>query len=411
MHNISRDIRKHWLLPALLWLVICPVVMGQSHNGSSTPFSMSTYGELNDNVPNTYRGMGGVGFGMRSNKAINPMQPAAYTAGDSLTFMFDVAASASWTGYGDKFGSTNKANGNLEYIAMQFPLWKRYVAFSAGILPFSAKGYELTKRDSINSDYHYQTLYAGYGTISQVYVGLGINIYDWLALGANLYYMFGEVEDYRGIVFDENLTSVAQGSFMDINSLRFRVGGQFFHTFGDHSFVLGTVFENKMKVRGKELVIESAYADTVSTSECGELPMMFGVGANYCWANRLTVAFDFGRHCFAQTEYAEAWSLKNRDRYAFGLEYRNNPMGRRYIDRIAWRAGMSLTDSYQTTMDAKQIGASLGVGFPLRNAGTVFNVSLEYAHRNLKNGGLRDDQIKLTLNAAIVENWFFKRKL
>ena len=32
-----------------------------AQNGSSSPYSRFGYGDLNDNVPNTYRAMGGVG--------------------------------------------------------------------------------------------------------------------------------------------------------------------------------------------------------------------------------------------------------------------------------------------------------------------------------------------------------------
>ena len=64
-----------------------------AQNMTSSPFSRYAYGDLNENVPTGYRAMGGVGYGMRSNKAINSAQPASYTACDSLTFMFDIAAS------------------------------------------------------------------------------------------------------------------------------------------------------------------------------------------------------------------------------------------------------------------------------------------------------------------------------
>ena len=75
-----------------------------AQNGSSSPYSRFGYGDLNDNVPNTYRAMGGVGLGMRSNKVINPSQPASFTAGDSLTFMFDLGASVMWSAYSDVSG-------------------------------------------------------------------------------------------------------------------------------------------------------------------------------------------------------------------------------------------------------------------------------------------------------------------
>ena len=64
-----------------------------AQNATSSPSSRFGYGELNDNLPSAYRAMGGVGIGMRSNKAINPAQPASYTSCDSMTFMFDLAGS------------------------------------------------------------------------------------------------------------------------------------------------------------------------------------------------------------------------------------------------------------------------------------------------------------------------------
>ena len=88
---------------------------------TSSPYSRFAYGDLNENVPIGYRAMGGVGFGMRNNRAINPSQPASYTSCDTLTFMMDVAASACWSHYRDAGGVKNKANGNLEYLTMQFP--------------------------------------------------------------------------------------------------------------------------------------------------------------------------------------------------------------------------------------------------------------------------------------------------
>ena len=51
-----------------------------AQNATSSPSSRFGYGELNNNLPGAYRAMGGVGVGMRSNKVINPAQPASYTA-------------------------------------------------------------------------------------------------------------------------------------------------------------------------------------------------------------------------------------------------------------------------------------------------------------------------------------------
>ncbi len=400
---------KH-ILVCCVALLSAPLLWAQT--GTSSPYSRDAYGDLNDNVPNTYRAMGGVGIGMRSNKVICSAQPASYTGCDSLTFMFDLAASVMWSNYGDATGTRNKANGSLEYLTLQFPLWKRYIAFSAGVLPYSSVGYDMTLSDSIGSGYHYSKTYTGTGGISEVYGGLSFNICNWFALGANVYYMFGSSKNTRTLSFTESgLSSTSEESTLKVSSVRFRYGAQLFHTFDDHSFVVGGVFENKTKLRGDYTVIETNLSDTMpNASQDFQLPLMYGVGASYSWANRLTLAFDFMHQSTHSILYqGVTGTLNDRNRYSAGIEYRHNPQGRKYVDRMLWRCGVSVADSY--SINAQDITASIGVGFPLRTSATIFNATLEYQHRGKKNVYMEENSLRLTFNASISEDWFFKRKL
>ena len=76
-----------------------------------------------------------------------------------------------------------------------------------------------------------------------------------------------------------------------------------------------------------------------------------------------------------------------------------------------WRCGLTVADEYHVTIPDKAYTASVGVGFPLRTAGTVINTTLEYQHRGSRAIGLEDNSLRLVINAAVAENWFFKRKL
>ena len=61
---------------------------------------------------------------------------------------------------------------------------------------------------------------------------------------------------------------------------------------------------------------------------------------------------------------------------------------------------------------APEVGVSMGIGFPLRTIGTVINTTLEYVHRGaMDNTTLNENALRFVVNAAIAENWFFKRKL
>ena len=403
------DLKRHILTLVCTLFAVC--VLAQ--NNTSSPFSCYGLGDINDNVPNTYRGMGSVGIGMRNNKVICPSQPASFTACDSLTFMFDLAADVMWTYYGDDAGKKNKANGNLEYITLQFPLYKRYVALSAGLMPFSSVGYNITLVDSINSDYHFIKDYYGNGGISEVYGGLSFNLFDWVALGANVYYMFGDVVNSRSVQFSESdVRTVTQASELSVSSVRFREGLQFFHTFGKHSFVLGGIFENRSTLKSTLTVAESTQLDTVWVAkDIVQIPMMFGVGASYTFDKRLTIGFDFSRSYWSRAKVLDGFdALRDRSKYAFGAEYRHNPIGRNYAERMFWRVGCNLSDSYVEKVKQPDFMVSIGMGFPLRNAGTVFNVTVEYGHRGPA-ATLEEHYLRMTLNASIAESWFFKRRL
>lgn len=387
-----------------------------AQNMTSSPFSRYAYGDMNENVPTAYRAMGGVGFGMRNNRAINPAQPASFTSCDTLTFMFDIAASANWSRYRDVNGMRNKANGNLEYVTLQFPLWKRWIAMSVGLLPYSSVGYDITESDSTaGGGYHYNRSYLGEGNISQVYGGLSFNVCNWLALGMNVYYMWGELSHMRMLSFTEtDVNSTIQYENLSVSNVRFRAGAQLFHTFGDHSVSLGAIYEHKLKLNSELLIFETQGDTSYLVQDAWELPMVWGVGGSYNWANRLTVAFDFERQGMASAIYGglpgRMSGLQDRNRYALGIEYRHNPAGRKYVERMLWRAGVSVQDEYLAMVGSKKISACIGIGFPVFSVGTVVNTTIEYIHRG-NPAGLEDNSLRFTVGVSVAENWFFKRKL
>lgn len=385
-----------------------------AQNATSSPSSRFGYGELNNNLPNAYRAMGGVGIGMRSNKVINPSQPASYTACDSMTFMFDVAGSLLYTNYGDSYGQSNKMNGNLEYVTMQFPIWRQHIAMSLGVNPYSAVGYNFAINDSINTDYYYTQSYRGLGGFTQVYGGLSFNICDWVALGVNAYYMFGDIGQSRSLTFtDASMDSVKMVEKMTAHSLRLRYGIQLFHNFGRHAFTLGAVFENKQPFSRMEYEqIETTTIDTINTiGEGFEMPMMYAAGLSYTYDNRIVVAADYTCHNWASAKYfGKHADLNNRHRLALGVEYRNNPTSRKFVDQVYWRLGVNYTTSYTNKYNQNELGIGLGVGFPLRTAATVINATVEYGNRGTGDL-LKENYLRLIVNASISEHWFFKRKL
>lgn len=393
-----------------------------AQNSTSSPYSRYAFGELSNYCPTGYRAMGGVRYGMRNNRTINAAQPASYTACDSMTFMFDLSAFVAWNRQQDGSGMRNKALGNLDYITMQFPLWKQHIAMSLGILPYSMVGYDITLPGSVTSPsgtYTYSRVYAGEGGITDLYGGLSGNLFDWVALGLNAYYMFGEVSNARTLIFDDGgLASVIRMNDIHVSTLRLRGGIQVFHTFGKHSFVVGGVYEHRMNVRGTYTELgTSTVTDSVEYLENSgmQLPSMLGVGGSYIWNNRLTVAVDYERQFWGSLHFLEDQefgreTLTDYNRISLGAEYRHNPYGKNYAERMYWRAGCGFNDSYVKTVKSKDLNVSIGMGFPMRTSATIFNITLEYKRRGLASG-LHENGLMLTFGASVRENWFFKRKL
>ncbi len=387
--------------------------------GTNSPFSRYGYGLLNDNSPVIYKGMGGVSIGMRSNRAINPMQPASYTSIDSMTFMFDAAARVGWTRYRDAGGIKNKADGNLDYVTLQVPIWKRHFGLSLGLLPYSSVGYDLTFSDQAigQSTYTYTKAYQGEGGISQFYVGLAGNICNWVSLGFNFHYLFGDIENARELTFaDSRITGMVRGTMMDVKAWKFRFGAQVFHEFEHHAFSVGAIYEYRKPMdHNRFMELSATFLDTITDITSGMvLPQVWGVGVSYVWDNRLTIGIDFEVQDWDQAKFmpgtAYEIQLNQMNRYAVGVEYRHNPLGINYVDRMSWRAGVSYKRSYIRTLPMQEWKASIGIGFPLRMVGTQFNISIEYIHRGARDS-LRENGLQLTFDAAIKEMWFFKRKI
>jgi len=404
---------KH-LHTALLCLLFPLWVMAEP----GSPSSRFGFGALNDNMPNELRAMGGVTSPMRSNHTINPAQPASYTAGDSLSFMFDIGMSVGWCNYHDSYGKKNLALGSLEYITMQFPLWKRWIALSCGVVPYSHVNYDFTldsyarNLDDSYSSTVTHTNYLGKGGLSQVYLGLGLNLLDWFAVGVNGYYNFGTAYNYTVLTFnDATISSTELIRFMDMSAFTTRVGAQFFHTFHHHAFSLGATFDPQLKLGGKYLVTETTTLDTAIIHEGCEAPMSYTVGASYQYNQQLTIAADYSFQNWSNALYfGQKGVLHDRQRISLGLQYQHNMFGLRYHQRMIWRLGAALMNNYAVSPSWRDFSVSIGTGFPLRTSATMINTTIEY-NRQTSLPGLTENNLRLIIDVAVNESWFHKRKL
>ena len=426
----------------LVFSLFIYVQFSASQNNTNSPYTRFGYGDVNDANNGEQRAMGGVSIGSRSSASINTMNPASYSSVDSMTFMFDVGASALVSHFSQSGASVNKHNANLEYITMQFPLTK-WMGFSAGVLPYSFVGYDFSAKDtllnksggnSVADSITSTQSFIGNGGFTQVYMGLSVNLFKHVSLGINSYYMFGTINHYRDQSFGSTTTNTISSSdytsstrktSITANNFRFRFGAQFYNTFDKkHDVTLGVIYEPKIKLSGDFTQITTGVLnDTIDQNHTGytnyrfELPSLFGVGVNYCYDKKLTIGIDYSLQQWKNTEYySKKDTLSNRSKLAVGIEYQPNYKGRYFTQRIRYRAGFNVSDSYYKVdgvSQPKNYSLTCGLGLPLynraNNSTTMLNASFEYG--KLGSTVLREDYYKFTLSIAFNEHWFMKRKL
>ena len=396
-----------------------------SQNNTNSPYTRFGYGDISDTNNGEQRAMGGVSIGSRLNSSINTVNPASYSTVDSMTFMFDIGAAGLVSRFSESTGSVTRYNANLEYLTLQFPLTK-WLGYSAGMLPYSFAGYkfsssgnayinDISKVDTIP----YTTSYLGDGGFSQAYMGLSANLFNHVSLGVNAYYMFGTINNYRDLTFgttSSGFTSTTEYKTLKANNFRFRFGAQFYNTFDKkHDLTLGLIYEQKAKLNGsfaKSTI--GVLSDTIPNDSAFQTPTIFGIGLYYVYDKKLSIGIDYSLQQWKDAMYfGKTNSLNNRSKLAIGVEYIPNPKGRKYSDRVHFRAGYNMSDSYFSVNGQtlpKNYGLSFGLGLPLHNSNTILNASFEYGKIGTLSI-LNEDYYKLTFNFTFNEHWFFKRKL
>lgn len=391
-----------------------------SQNNTNSPYTRFGYGDITESTATELRGMGGVSLGNRSINTINSMNPASYSSVDSLTFMFDLGASARFTRFSDASNAKNTFNANLEYITMRFPIAK-WLGFSAGMQPFSLVGYNFSQQDALimpnesEKKINYQQSFSGSGGFSQIYGGLSLNLFNHISLGANAYYIFGDASNYLLQSFENTsgFTPSYYNNQIKVNDFKFRYGLQAYNTFADkHDVTIGLIYENKNKLNGN--FTATLNNDTIKNISGFELPQTIGGGISYTYNKKLTVAFDYVQQGWGDALYfGKKDTLMNTSKYAVGLEYIPNPSSIKISDKIRYRVGFSTSNQYYKVDNAVQPNNfifSVGAGFPTRTGKSMMNVSLEYGKIGSVNR-LREDYLKLSFSASINEFWFFKPKL
>jgi hypothetical protein len=424
---------KKILAAALLTMT---TISGYAQSGTNSPYSQYGLGVQSDQTSGFNRGMNGLGLGFREHNQVNYINPASYSAIDSLSFIFDVGISGQVTNFKEGEQKVNAKNANFEYVIAGFRAFK-HLGVSFGVLPFTNIGYNYTSSSDLSSTTSYTNTYSGDGGLHQVFLGSGWEPLKNFSIGVNLGYIWGEIN--RSVVnsyTDAYINSLSRYYTSNIRSYLLNFGAQYTLpltkkdavTLGV-TYVLGHKFSGDADLNVISTNSQTGVADTTAFSigKAYEIPSMYGAGIMYNHNNQLKVGFDYQMQKWSGVDYPTyqvnnhvpsyvltSGVYKNRQKFTLGGVYCYGENDRHFLRRVQYRFGASYTTPYYyiNNMEGpKEYSVSAGFGIPiLSNNRPYLNISGQFVHADAT-GLIRENTFRINIGLTFNENWFMKWKV
>ena len=439
--SMSRRIFSSLLL-ALATLAFAGLGAKAQTYGSYTPYSIYGVGDLA--LPGTAynKTMGGVGIANRNHRFLNPLNPAAITARDTLSFMADYSLFQDNKLFrqGDMRSVSNTMN--IADCIISFPIWKSS-AMMFGIMPYSdtgyGYGYQVEDPNIIGRTGNISYTASGKGSLYQVFAAAGVTFWRRLSLGAEFIYHFGKIEKTFVESFtDASYNGASNGHVLQLTAPSWKVGMQYEQPLGTKSSItLGATYKAAARLSGN---VESyrystgtAASDTLyyKTGVPGAVSLASEKGAGICfrYADKFMAEFDYTRSDWrgsgldsregftgnitsgaGRTVFTSALS----ESYRIGFEYVPNRSDiRYYYKKIAYRAGAYWKKDY-FLLDGNPVnayGITLGATLPVFRLYNGITVGMDFGQRgSIKGNMIRETYCNFSIGFNLHDIWFVKNR-
>ena len=432
---MSRRILNRAVLAAIIALCSAFSAHGQAA-GTYTPYSIYGVGDLAQPGTAWNKTMGGVGVGVRNNRYLNLLNPAAVTARDSLAFMTDFSL------YSDnkmfQQGNIKSASNtfNINDLAMSFPLWHG-TAMMVGIQPYSDTGFgysfNYTDPDLIGRTGNITYSAAGNGSVYKGFVMAGARIGKRLSVGAQWNYYFGKIEKTFYTTFnDASYNSIKNGSTVRLTGSNFKFGVQYEQPLGTAlTLGLGATYTTSARLGGtaesSRFSAGTAASDTLffkvdklGTDSKVQLAGEIGAGISLRDNGRWMAAFDYTRSDWTGCGLdgargftaSKSFSATVAEAYRVGFEIIPNRNDiRYYFNHVAYRVGAYHKKEYYL-LDGNRVtstGITLGFTLPIVNNYNGLTLGVDFGQRGaVSEKMVRERYINFSIGFNLFDIWFRK---
>jgi len=410
--------------------------------GTISSYSRYGLGLLRDQSQGFNRSMGGVGLGIRIGNRINTVNPASYSAIDSLSLILDAGMSGSFGKMTQGVKTVGVNNASLDYVHVGMHIGKR-LGLAAGYMPYTSIGYDYSSPEKpITNDYNTtqsiasSTSYTGSGGLNQAYIGVGWRAYRNISIGANVSFLWGNYSHMLLPIYTEGGVTTSYYSTTikiydaSLKTYKIDLGVQYpvRLTRQDWLNLGATVGFGHKIAQDATLTQYTTKGDSTSytASSPFDLPYTIGFGASWQHKNTLLVAADVHHDLWSKcrmpvetaTGYVPMKGLyKDRTTVAVGTQYTPNPFGK-YWERIQYRAGINYSTPYLKINEQNgpyELRMGIGAGLPITNKinnRSIVNVGVQWLRRSASGDNMiKEDYFVINLGMTFNERWFMKYKI
>lgn len=421
--------------------------------GPGTPFQRQTISQA---------GMGGSGsafFDLYKQNLLNPAVQAYHAEP-----IFEFGGRADRTTYGTNEGAFSASAFKINNISLSFPVMRGKLGLSIGLVPYTSLGYDVTAASEEGStDKPFIANYSGEGGITRAFIGTGVKLYEKLdsannvtaiALGANMNYNFGTIDNLRRLYFPDDLESLGVSATEKIlmRDASFEIGVHYqtnivkrtisspkylklllsgvYDLGGDmNSELSGTIHTFRVSNSGAQFP-----GDTLTFFERNKgtltIPskLTLGFGLDYVSDKRQRIRFAFDYTVQNWSAYRISYENNSRefdfeDSQALrtGIEYTPSLSSLKFLERVTYRTGFRYEETSLNLRETRltDLGISFGASIPMHYKRNTTQSSINFGTEigrfgTQENGLIQEDYVRFYIGLSLTPNfrnrWFVQQK-
>lgn len=379
------------------------------------------------------QGMAGVGISNPQYWYLNNINPALLVY-NNFTVLEGGVTGERRTIKGSSGPSEQNTGGNINYLAMGFPIKPGKWTASVGLMPYSYVNYQIGyTQNIIGSSGTVDVTETGSGGLNQAFFSNGFRLYKNLSAGVKFIYLFSAIEQE----FKNTLVSGSQPApiipgiressyFRDVNfstGLAYHIDSigkkNYYHlNFGltyDLKSNLNTEFLQQVRRYNSTSGILTDSVTIFTSLGNTQLPQIIGGGISFGRPGYWMVGTDVTYSKYSQYRDFRNNARNGADvwRYAIGAEVTPNPSAiGSYLKRVTYRTGVSVEDMpYLINGNRiRDFGINFGFSLPVGRFSSLDLGAKVGKRGDLQTTVVEENYFKVYFGVTFNDQWFIKRK-